>query len=261
MINQTLVDLLNNSSICLPKAYVKAFPQESVSSVDFVPNSYFELLSCFANADQTFEYFKTLANILVNRPYNPLYADELLLDSLKNVLGIQFIVENLTIPALRNVLYAKLLANINNGTINSTKEVYKALMSASRVFRVRLGFVSTAISYCSIGGTLPISLDELATFWEEAKTGGIYIELSQAPLDYFGFAEDSGALGFSSTEGGQIVQAPLPYFGFYEDPLDTATGFSTIDAPNSGGMFPVLVDLVNSGGSFASIIYTQTQGD
>ena len=253
ILNNTLIDFLNNSStVCIPQGYDKAFPQQSVDQPGFVPNDYYKLFKSLANAEQTFEYFKYLANLILDRPFNPLECNQLLLDALKNILGINFITEDLDEQTLRQVLYAKLLANINNGTINNTIEIFQTLLDAKFVRRIRLGGVN--VSYCAIAGDLPITLDELQTFWDQAKTGGIFIELRKAPLGFFGFFGDPDALGFATLSGtGLIIRKINPYFGFYSDP--NAHGFATVDSPTVGGYMATLVLPSQGGGNMATIIY------
>lgn len=205
-INTTLVNLLNNSSTdCIPPGYNKMYPQESVASEGFIPTTYYKFLASFANSEKTFEYFRTLVLAIVNQPYNPLVASSILLGALTNILGLSFITEAFTENQLRQLLYAKLLANVNNGTIRGTTTVYNTLMASNYVRRVRIGVGTVNVSYSATGGPgLIISLDELNNFWSAAHTGGIDISLSYSPGVFFGFLDDidPDALGFSSIISG-----------------------------------------------------------
>jgi hypothetical protein len=253
--NPTLVDFLDKSTnVCLPNGYMKLYPELSLQQEGFVANNYFKLFYALSTAKGTFEKFSELAAIILSQPYNPLVSDELLLSSLKEILGINFVLEDLTSDVLRRVLYAKLLANINDGTISKTIEIYSELMDSVYVQRIRLG-VSPAVSYCAIGGNLPISISELAILWDSAVTAGIYIELRQAPASVFGFFGDPNSMGFSTLAStGEVVRAVPPYFAFEGDP--DAEGFSTIDSPLLGGNLPTLVLPLNGGGNFANIIFS-----
>lgn len=256
-INDTLVNFLNNSStVCTPPGYNKKYPQESVASEGFVETNYYKLFSCFADAQDTFEYFRILVNNLINEPYNPLIASSFLLNALRNIIGLQFVTEDLTEEQVRQLLEAKLLANTNNGTISNTMTVFRALMLPLWIQRIRLGITSVNVSYAAIGGEgLIISISELSVFWSAATTGGIFIELRWGPQDYFGFSEDPLAMGFSSISNDLVVRVIPPYFGFFEDP--DAVGFSTTYDPTSGGHMPVLVSALESGGHFFTTIYSE----
>lgn len=257
--NSTLIQFLTlSSNVCLPVGYQKPYPQESIDQEGFAPNNFFNLFYALSVSNDGFDYFQTLANIILNRPYNPLYCDAILLQSLRNVLGLNFVLTPLTIPKLRRVLYSKLLANINSGQIASTIQIYSVLMDAAYVQRIRLG-VSPNVSYCSVSynsqSEIPISTGELEILWNDAVTAGIYVELRKAPADYFAFSSDPGGLGFATlSSDGLVVKTVPPYFGFFND--DAASGFATADALKTGGNMPTLVIPSKAGGSFTNIVFS-----
>jgi len=254
-LNQTLIDFLNNSTTtCIPQGYDKVYPYDSIPNIQ--PNNYFKLLSGIAFADLGFENFNELVQIILNRPYSPQYANVLLLSTLQNVLGLQFITQELDEEKLRNVLYAKLLANINDGTIRNTFAIYQTLMQPLFIRRIRLG-QSCNINYTSVAGTLPITFTELRTFWAEAVTGGIYVELANARLDYFGFLGDPFANGFGTITDELILKTFKPYFGFAGDTRPNATGFGSVTQPTIGGHWAILVPGELYGGHFSSILTAQ----
>ncbi len=206
-INSVLIDALNlSSTACMPQGYMREYPEQSINAVGFVPNNYYTLLSALFTSSNTFQDFKDLANVILNRPYNPLYCDITLLEPLKNVIGINFVLTELPEDQLRQILYAKLLSNTSSGDIKKTIAIYQALVKPTYIQRIRIGN-SPGVSYCAVGGTLPISTDELNTFWQSAVTAGVYVELSHAIIREpgqkpLGFLGNPNCAGLASISGG-----------------------------------------------------------
>jgi hypothetical protein len=250
----------------LPDGYVKGHGDEAVALDEFKPNNYYNLMSCFADAKNAFEYFDQLAQIILTRPFHPLYCDKVLLTGLKNALGVNFIIKSQDEAVVRRVLMAKLLANINNGTITNTLEIYKVLMGADYTMRIRSGH---SVSYTAVGGTIPLDLDNLNLLWDGAHTAGIYIELRRVKTPGFGFITlknpkpAPGAKGFATlkNKGKKVLKTTAPGFAFITlknpTPAEGTKGFSTLKS-NTGGHLSTLVLETQGGGRFATILNGQS---